>query len=393
MIRKPDKPANEVTSYRPISLLPALSKLFEKLLLKRLKPLIKLPDFQFGFRTKHSTVDQCHRVVSTIERALEEKKYCPSVFLDVSQAFDKVWHEGLICKIKEHLPGNMCELLQSYLAQRKFRVAFEDARSSFYNIQAGVPQGSVLGPTLYLLYTADIPRTPKTTLAVFADDTAILAVSDTQEEATRQLQEAVDKIMAWTRKWRIKLNKQKSVQVTFALRKRDIQHCIFINRVQIPQAETVKYLRLHLDSRLNWKHHVRQKAQQIRLKLREMYWLVGPYSQLKLSNKVLIYRSIIKPIWTYGAQLWGCTKQSNRNIIQRSQSKFLRAAVNAYRFTRNEDIHRDLGIKMVDEVIRDIAGRHERRLHRHENVLALQLLEDSSNNKRRLKRQKPYDLV
>ena len=92
MLQKPDKPAEQVTSYRPISLLPVISKLFEKLLLKRLKPMINIPDFQFGFRNQHSTIDQVHRIITHVERALEEKKYCLAVFLDVSQAFDKVWH-------------------------------------------------------------------------------------------------------------------------------------------------------------------------------------------------------------------------------------------------------------------------------------------------------------
>ncbi len=157
---------------------------------------------------------------------------------------------------------------------------------------------------LYLLYTADITEIPKTTLAVFADDTDILAVSDTQDQVTQQLQNAVNGIADWSSKWKIRLNKQKSVQVTFPLRKKDACYCVSVNGTQIPQAETVRYLGLHLDSRLNWKHHVRLKAKQISLKLREMYWLIGPYSQLNLSNKVLIKKMITKPIWTYSAQLW-----------------------------------------------------------------------------------------
>ena len=98
MIEKPGKPPHEAGSYRPISLLPIISKLFEKLLLKRLKPIIErknlVRDHQFGFRKSHSTMDQVHRITNVIEKALEEKKVCYAIFLDVSQAFDKVWHEG-----------------------------------------------------------------------------------------------------------------------------------------------------------------------------------------------------------------------------------------------------------------------------------------------------------
>jgi len=96
MIPKPGKPVNEVTSYRPISLLPILSKLFEKLLLKRLKPILDekqiIPTHQFGFRNKHSMIGQLHRITTIIEKALEEKQVCSTTFLDVAQAFDRVWH-------------------------------------------------------------------------------------------------------------------------------------------------------------------------------------------------------------------------------------------------------------------------------------------------------------
>jgi len=364
-----------------------ISKLFEKLPIKD-----KIPDFQFGFRNKHATIEQVQRVTTVIERALKEKKFCSTVFLDVSQAFDRVWHEGLIHKLSLMLPGNLCLLIQSYLADRTFRVVHEEAQSQFYTLQAGVPQGSVLGPILYNLYTADIPTTVDTTIATFADDTAVMASNESQAEASEHLQVALDHISVWTRRWRIKLNETKSVHVTFTNRRKDLHYQVYLNDIPVPQSETAKYLGLHLDSRLNWKHHVKQKSLQIAEKLRQMYWIIGRNAKTTLDSKLLIYKAVIKPIWTYGIQLWGCTKASNREIIQRSQNKCLRCITNACWYTPNKVIHRDLHMKYIEEVIKDFAARYESRLHRHTNLLAIELL-DTELDLRRLKRTKPHELV
>jgi hypothetical protein len=149
MIPKPRKPATEVTSYRPISLLPVLSKLLEKLLLKKFTPILDekqiIPTHQFGFRNNYSTIDQVHRVTTLIEKTLEEKGACSSIFLYVAQVFDKVWHEGLLHKIELLLPAEYSRLLKSYLSDRCFRVKQEDEYSGLKPMKAGVPQGSVLG--------------------------------------------------------------------------------------------------------------------------------------------------------------------------------------------------------------------------------------------------------
>lgn len=123
MLNKPDEPPHEITSYRPLSFLSILSKLFEKLLLKRLKPLIKtiLLDFQFRFRT-NSTIEQVQHVITHIVGLVRKDNYCSTVFLDVAQAFDKAWHEGLTFKLSCMLLRNYCQLLESYLINRQFRV-------------------------------------------------------------------------------------------------------------------------------------------------------------------------------------------------------------------------------------------------------------------------------
>lgn len=254
MLPKPGKQPNDVKSYRPISLLPIISKLFEKLLLKRLRPLIEnnnlIPDYQFGFRQKHSTIDQVHRITDVIERALEEKQVCSAVFLDVAQAFYKVWHEGLIYKLNKLLPKQYADILTSYISNRLFRIKQEDEYSDLKEIKAGVPQGSVLGPILYLLYISDLPVLEEAIIATFADDSALLAVDQDQEGSARKLQTASNKIVDWTRRWRVKLNGLKSVQVNYTNKKIVDPQLLEINGTTIPHSTNAKYLGMNLDVRL-----------------------------------------------------------------------------------------------------------------------------------------------
>jgi retron-type reverse transcriptase len=137
--------------------------------------------------------------MSIIENTLEEKKVYSAVFLDVAQAFDKVRHEELNYKLRTVLLKQYAEILESYLAERFFRVKQGDAYSELKEIKAGVPQGSVLGPVLYLLYTSGLPNVENSTVATFADDTAILTVDSSNEESTGKLPTTINQIQNWTK--------------------------------------------------------------------------------------------------------------------------------------------------------------------------------------------------
>lgn len=394
MIPKPGKSRDVAESYRPISLLPILSKMFEKLLLKRMTETLTsnniVPDHQFGFRVKHSTIEQLHRVTHKISESLENKEFCAAVFLDVKQAFDKVWHTGLLYKLKSHMPEYYL-LMKNYLTNRVGQVRVGGETSTFIKIASGVPQGTVLGPTLYNLYTADLPSIDDVTTATYADDTALLVSHQNQEKATVKLQHAITEIEKWLSKWRIKLNEDKCTQVTFTMR-RDTCNPITIHNKAIPTADHVKYLGMHLDRRLTWKLHVLKKRKELDLKVKKMYWLIGRRSKLSLQNKVLIYKTIIKPVWTYGIELWGTTSTSNLEILQRFQSKTMRLLTDAPWFVRNANLHKDLQIPTIRDEISRRSRRYQSRISDHPNEMARSLLSRVSIT-RRLKRIKPLDLM
>lgn len=394
VIKKSGKPDHEITSYRPISLLPVMSKIFEKLLLKRLRPLLTsrllIPDHQFGFRNNHSTIQQVHRIVDIAERAIENKLVCSAVFLDVGQAFDKVWHQGLLTKLHNDLPTEFYEILESYLTNRHFRVKIENNYSKLKPIKAGVPQGSVLGPVLYLLYTRDIPNPPDATIATFADDTAILTTANSEIEATNKLQAALSDILLWINKWRMNLNENKSIHILFT--NKELRYLpLYLNGKVIPFANTAKYLGMTLDTKIKWKEHVKKKNKEIKIKFSELYWMLVD-NRISIQNKLLLYNQMIKPIWTYGIQLWGCAAKNEVEKIQKTQNLILRTIANAPWYIRNTDLHRDLGVRTISEEISIHALKHANKLHSHVNSDLNNIVRNYPAT-RRLQRTIPMDLV
>jgi hypothetical protein len=237
------------------------------------------------------------------------------VFLDVSQAFDRVWHEGLLYKLKKFLPAPYFLLIKSYLSDRSFKVHLKNSYSTSHCISAGVPQGSDIAPFLYSVFTHDIPKTPFTFLGSYADDTLISASHQDSATACRMIQSHLNMINLWTKRWKIKINETKSTRVTFTLCK-FVCPLVTFNNLVIPSSDEVKYLGLIFDKRLNWSSHIKQKCKSVNSKLH----LLRPLLKSKLSNKLTIYKSIIHPAWLYGIQLWGPAKPSNTKTLQAFQS-------------------------------------------------------------------------
>jgi hypothetical protein len=192
--------------------------------------------------------------------------------------------------------------------------------SALFPINSGVPQGSVLGPLLYLLFISDLPQAPNVTIGTFADDTVILTCHKDVLRASSHLQEYLNILHSWIQKWNMEINVTNSTYLTFTIRNNPSPP-VYLNGVEIPSAATVKYVGLHLNNKLKWKAHIAKKRKQIDLRFKELWWLLGRKSHLSVNNKLLLYKSIIAPIWTYGLELWGCASKSNIAIIQRLKKK------------------------------------------------------------------------
>ena len=181
IFKKGDKQV--IKNYRPISLLPICGKIFEKIIFNNLYSYLNTNNFitknQSGFRPGDSTTNQLLYLVNEIHQAFENPKSLEvrAVFLDISKAFDKVWHDGLIFKLKQNgVSGSLLNFFLNYLNNRKQRVVLNGHYSNYSVVESGVPQGSVLGPLLFLIYINDLERNIKSNIKFFADDTMLFSI-------------------------------------------------------------------------------------------------------------------------------------------------------------------------------------------------------------------------
>lgn len=396
---KPGKCKSEIQNYRPISLLPTLSKLFEKIIFTRLQDemmnLDIIPDVQFGFRANHSATHQLARVAEIIEKGFEDKKYTAAGFLDVARAFDTVWLQGL--KYKLHHAGlsrYLCAILISYLEERTFSVRINGCYSSTKPIRAGVPQGGILSPTLFNIYMHDIPLQTGNDKAMYADDMIIITQSYDLKDAIEKLQNSINILQKWLSKWCIHLNANKCETKIFTLKRVIDPPCIIINNKPIvwnQKDKAVKYLGVHLDQRLTWGIHINTRVNQAYDRLKQLYSLINRKTPLRMECTLLLYKALIRSLVTYACPVWSNASTTNIKKIQTLQNKILRIAVDAPWFIRNEQLHDELCIDYIANFIKMLTKNFYSNLNKCPSATRLHI--GQRNIHSRIKRKLPQDLL
>jgi reverse transcriptase-like protein/endonuclease/exonuclease/phosphatase family protein len=374
MIPKPGKNHIFPQNHRPISLLNSLAKVVERLILARLlkhtEQLNVIPNVQFGFRSNHSSEQQILRITELITEGLNHRDVTGLVLFDVEQAFDRVWCDGLLFKMLHlNYPTNLLKLIKSYLSRRKIKVRVNSHLSTSRTLEAGVPQGAVLSPHLFSIFTHDIPSYPRTTLALYADDTAIATSSRSPVLVTRRLQEATDNLVEYCTTWKIQINPQKTQAILFRRRRLQPHNHITLNNHNIPWSDEVKYLGITFDRSLTWKPHITKTRQKATAAHKSLLPLLGRHSQLNTRNKLLLYKSTIQPIMSYASVAWGYAARSHINTLQSFENRIIRNAVNAPWYVRNSQIRREFKISDFQTVIKDRAKKLYLIAENHDNPL------------------------
>ena len=348
LFKKGDK--NQPNNYRPISLLPIVSKLLERVIHRQLSDYLKLNSIlaveQSGFRPLHSTLTSLVKVTDDWLQAMDKQCYTGAVFVDLRKAFDTVDHNILLNKLM--LIGiNDSSILwfRDYLANRLIVTQINNTLSDEQRISYGVPQGSILGPLLFVIYVNDIVKTVDTCdIHLYADDT-VLYFSDKNPRTVQQsLQSDLDKICAWMCKNRLSLNCDKTVCMLIGNRKLLNKHEILnlnVNSRILDQVHCVKYLGISVDEELNWNTQVNNVCNRVS---KMISFLCRLSSIVDRRNMNLIYNSFILPLLDYGDIIWDSGKKFQTDRIQKLQNRASRIilSIDAHSHLSNQNLHQIL---------------------------------------------------
>ena len=346
-----------IDNYRPVAILSIFSKLLEKLMYERLHSfLIKyelLINVQFGFRKNHSTAHGVLNFSDHIISELDHGNFCVGIFMDLSKAFDTIDHHILLDKLLYYgIRGVALDWFRSYLLERKQYVVVDGVESNFIKLSCGVPQGSVLGPLLFLIYINDIIHSSNIfRFSLFADDTVVSLSHKKLSTLISSANEEILKLSLWFQSNKLLLNHEKTKYIIFHTRNRRIPlntDPICLNNTVLQCVKTIQFLGVTIDELLDWKAHIKN----VSLKVSRS---VGALSRMKytLPQNILriLYNSIILPHLSYCNIIWGNTYLSHLSQLSLLQKRAIRIITHSEYDAPTLPLFKDYTILPLKELI------------------------------------------
>ena len=344
---------DDVNNYRPISCLPLLNKIFEKLLYNRLISFLEsnrlLSPSQFGFRKGISTCDAINNLLNSIYNSMGKNNYMGAVFLDLSKAFDTVPHDILLKKLEHYgVRGEGLQLFTSYLTNRKQFVSIDGYSTNSIDINIGVPQGSVLGPLFFLIFINDLPLSLKQLKSIlFADDTTLHYSHANVHSLCNILTSDLEHVRKWLICNQLTLNAKKTYFIIFSLKKLPDDLRVFIGDNTIEQRKNGKFLGITLDERLNFKSHVVMVSKKV-ANMTGLLFRVKSYFPPNVLKQ--LYYSFVYPHISYCISAWGKSGISILNPLIRLQKKVVRILSSSNYLAHTSPLFKNLEILKLNDI-------------------------------------------
>ena len=353
--------SSKFNNYRPVSVLPILSKIFERAMYNRLVTFLEahliLYNKQFGFRGKHSTYMALMLLTDKLIKCMENGEIVIGVFLDFSKAFDTVDHTILLKKLYHYgIRGVAYHWFESYLNNRKQYVTYNGVKSTMKTIRCGVPQGSILGPLLFLIYINDLANVCKQTVPfLFADDTNLFKNGNDINSIVESLNSELSDISLWLKINKLSLNIKKTHYMIFTTKRKIIEFLdIKIDGTNIERVDDTKFLGVYIDEKLNWKKHISYLSGKVS---RGMGILVKARKLITPDALKTLYFSFIYPFFTYCNHVWGKTSATSLNRLVILQKRCIRILTSSKCYEHTEPLFDKLGLLKFHDINKYLYAR------------------------------------
>ena len=342
---------SDCSNYRPISLLSCIGKILEKCIQKYILQYLNVENIitpsQSGFRQGDSTIYQLLNIYDDFSIALDNRTPTQAIFFDISKAFDRVWHRGLLHKLHGvGIRGQLLTWIHSYLENRKQAVVIKGEISNFLTVTAGVPQGSVLGPLFFLLYINDLNTNLESNIKLFADDTSAYLSLDDDIRREVILNSDLQKISTWAHLWKVKFSAPKTDLLNITRRIEPITNHLNFNGTILQPSEIHKHLGIIFQNDCTWNSHINFLI----AKCRPLIACLKSFKyRLCRRSLEIMYKSFILPILDYADVVWDNCTQYQSDALEDLQLEAIRTITGAIRGTSHDKLYKESGFTTLKE--------------------------------------------
>ncbi|KAK3083817.1 hypothetical protein FSP39_003606 [Pinctada imbricata] len=323
-------------NYRPVSLTSVTCKMLEHIVCSSIMGHLDrhgiLHDAQHGFRKQRSCESQLILTTQDLAKSMDDKEQTDLILLDFSKAFDKVPHKRLLYKIHHYgIRNSLHSWIGDFLHGRTQQVLLEGVKSSTAPVHSGVPQGSVLGPLLFLLFINDLPEAVSrgSVVRMFADDCALYHTIRSETDAIH-LQEDLENLQIWERDWMMEFHPKKCQVLNITAKRKIIHHPYKIHGHTLEVVDSAKYLGIHIHRNLKWNHHIDQVSKKAN---NTLAFLRRSLHHCPRSTKIQCYQTLVRPLIEYASVVWDPHTNDNITKIEMVQRRAARMVNSDYRTT------------------------------------------------------------